>query len=200
MDGLTVTTHWRFADELATLHPAVTVRPDALYVDEGSIVTGAGAAAGLDMCLHLIRREHGAARANAIARGLVIPPHRDGGQAQYVAAPVAGQGEDQRLAAVLAWAREHLDHPLTVDTLASRALMSRRSFARHFRSATGTSPHAWLRDQRLSLAEELLETTGLSVEQIATRVGYRHAAVLREQFAARRGVSPSAYRRTFRRA
>jgi len=197
VDGRTVTTHWLFADELTSLHPEVTVRPEALYVDEGSIITGAGAAAGLDMCLHLIRREHGAGLANTIARGLVVPPHRDGGQAQYVRAPVPSDTDDQRLASVIAWAREHLDHRITIDVLASRALMSRRSFVRHFRSATGTSPHAWLRSQRLSLAEELLETTSLSIEQIATRVGYRNAAVLREQFVVRRGVSPSEYRRTF---
>lgn len=200
LDGLAVTTHWLFADELTTRHPEVAVRPEALYIDEGSIITGAGAAAGLDMCLHLIRREHGASLANTIARGLVIPPHREGGQAQYVSAPVPSDTEDQRLTAVIAWARAHLDHHVTVDLLAARALMSRRSFARHFRSATGTSPYAWLRAQRLSLAEELLETTSLSIEQIATRVGYRNAAVLREQFVGRRGVSPSDYRHAFRRS
>ncbi len=197
LDGLTVTTHWQFADELAGRHPEVKVAPEALYIDEGAIITGAGAAAGMDMCLHLIRREHGAGLANTIARGLVIPPHRDGGQAQYVSTPVPSDSEDQRLAAAIAWAREHLDHRITLDTLASQALMSRRSFIRHFRSATGTSPHAWLRTQRLSLAEELLETTNLSVEQVATRVGYRNAAVFREQFVLHRGVSPSDYRRTF---
>jgi transcriptional regulator GlxA family with amidase domain len=197
VDGLRVTTHWQFADELAACHPEATVQQEALYIDEGTIITGAGAAAGMDMCLHLIRREHGAGLANKIARGLVIPPHRDGGQAQYVSTPVPSDSDDQRLAAVLAWARAHLSHPISVDLLAARALMSRRSFARHFRLATGTSPHAWLRNQRLSLAEELLETTNLSIEQIADRVGYRSAAVLREQFVLRRGVSPSDYRRTF---
>ncbi len=175
----------------------MTVAPEALYIDEGPIITGAGAAAGMDMCLHLIRREHGAGLANKIARGLVIPPHRDGGQAQYVSAPVPSDSDDQRLAAALAWARAHLSQQISVDLLAARALMSRRSFARHFRSATGTSPRAWLRNQRLSLAEELLETTNLSIEQVADRVGYRSAAVLREQFVLRRGVSPSDYRRTF---
>ncbi|MBL7496612.1 helix-turn-helix domain-containing protein [Frankia sp. CNm7] len=197
LDGRTVTTHWQFAAELAARHPEVTVAPEALYIDEGRIVTGAGAAAGLDMCLHLIRREHGAGLANEIARGLVVPPHRDGGQAQYVSTPVPADSEDQRLATVIAWARAHLDHRISVDMLAAKALMSRRSFLRHFRSATGTSPHAWLRTQRLSLAEQLLETTDLSIEQIATRVGYRGAAALREQFVLQRGVSPSAYRRTF---
>ncbi|MCM3882495.1 GlxA family transcriptional regulator [Frankia sp. R82] len=197
LSGLRVTTHWQFADELADRHPEVRVEPEALYLDEGSIVTGAGAAAGMDMCLHLVRRDHGAGRANMIARGLVVAPHRDGGQAQYISAPVPSTSADERLAAVLAWARAHLDRELSLDILAARALTSRRSFVRHFRSATGTSPHAWLRDQRLALAEELLETTDLSVEQIATRVGYRNAAVLREQFVRRRGVSPRAYRRTF---
>jgi transcriptional regulator GlxA family with amidase domain len=199
LDGLRVTTHWQFADELAARHPGVDVQPEALYVDEGGIVTGAGAAAGLDMCLHVVRREHGAARANAIARALVVPPHRDGGQAQYVSAPVAADGDDGRLTEVLAWARAHLNQPISVDTLAARALMSRRSFTRHFRAATGTSPHAWLRDQRLSRAEELLEATTLPVEQVAEQAGYRNAAALREQFIARRGVAPTTYRRTFSR-
>lgn len=137
--------------------------------------------------------------ANRIARGLVIPPHRDGGQAQYVSAPVPTDDGGQ-LAAVLAWARAHLGDRISVDLLAARALMSRRSFTRHFRLATGTSPHAWLRSQRLSLAEELLETSDLSIEQTADRVGYRSAAVLREQFVLRRGVSPGDYRRTFSRS
>lgn len=199
LGGLRATTHWQFADELAACHPEITVQPEHLYIDEGAIITGAGAAAGMDMCLHLIRREHGAGLANRIARGLVIPPHRDGGQAQYVSAPVPTDDGGQ-LAAVLAWARAHLGDRISVDLLAARALMSRRSFTRHFRLATGTSPHAWLRSQRLSLAEELLETSNLSIEQIADRVGYRSAAVLREQFVLRRGVSPSDYRRTFSRS
>ncbi|MYX93461.1 helix-turn-helix domain-containing protein [Streptomyces sp. SID486] len=197
LDGLRATTHWRFAELLADRHPEVTVEPDALYVDEGSIVTGAGAAAGFDLCLHLLRREYGAAMANAVARDMVLPSHREGGQAQYLAAPVPQDGDDERLAEVLGWAREHLHEPLPVTELARRAMMSKRSFARRFTAATGTTPHAWLRSLRLSRAEELLETTDLPVEEIAHRVGYASAAVLREQFVRRRGVPPRSYRRAF---
>jgi transcriptional regulator GlxA family with amidase domain len=200
LDDLEVTTHWQYADQLAASYPRVRVRPEALYLDRGDIVTGAGAAAGIDMCLHLIRREHGAALANSIARILVTPPHRDGGQQQFIAAPLAAGGDADRLAGVIAWARANLDRPLSLDELAARALMSRRSFVRHFKAATGATPHAWLLSQRLNRAEELLETTGMPIEQVAGRVGYRSAAVFREQFAARRGVAPSAWRRTFSRA
>ncbi|MFI1177748.1 GlxA family transcriptional regulator [Streptomyces melanogenes] len=197
LDGRRATTHWRFADLLAGRHPDVTVEPDALYIDEGRVITGAGAAAGFDLCLHLLRREYGAATANAVARDMVLPSHREGGQAQYLAAPVPEDGQDERLAEVLAWARAHLHEPLPVAELARRALMSKRSFARRFAAATGTTPHAWLRDLRLSSAEELLETTDLPVEEIARRVGYGSAAVLREQFVRRRGVPPRSYRRSF---
>ncbi|MEV6576387.1 helix-turn-helix domain-containing protein [Streptomyces sp. NPDC051577] len=197
LDGRRATTHWRFARLLADRHPEVTVEPDALYIDEGRVTTGAGAAAGFDLCLHLLRREHGAATANAVARDLVLPAHRDGGQAQYLAAPAPESAGDERLAGVLAWARENLHQPLPVAELARRALMSKRSFARRFTAATGTTPHAWLRNLRLSAAEELLETTDLPVEEIARRVGYGSAAVLREQFVRRRGVPPRSYRRTF---
>lgn len=197
LDGRRATTHWRFAELLAGRHPEVTVEPDALYIDEGRIITGAGAAAGFDLCLHLLRREHGAAMANAVARDMVLPSHRDGGQAQYLAAPVPEDCEDERLSEVLAWAREHLHEPLPVAELARRAVMSKRSFARRFTAATGTTPHAWLRNLRLSGAEELLESTDLPVEEIARRVGYGSAAVLREQFVRRRGVPPRSYRRSF---
>lgn len=197
LDGRRATTHWRFAGLLADRHPDVTVEPDALYIDEGTVVTGAGAAAGVDLCLHLLRREYGAALANAVARDMVLPSHRDGGQAQYLAAPVPEDGQDERLTAVLGWAREHLHEALPVTELARRAMMSKRTFARRFTAATGTSPHAWLRSLRLSRAEELLESTDLPVEEIARRVGYGSAAVLREQFVRRRGVPPRSYRRAF---
>ncbi|MFB7941084.1 GlxA family transcriptional regulator [Streptomyces sp. NPDC056049] len=197
LDGRRATTHWRFADLLARRHPEVTVDAGALYVDEGQVATGAGAAAGFDLCLHLLRREHGAALANAVARDMVLPSHREGGQAQYVSSPVPEDGRDTHLAEVLAWARANLHESLTVTELARRAMMSRRTFARRFTSATGTTPHAWLRGLRLSGAEELLETTDLPVEEIARRVGYGSAAVLREQFVRRRGVPPRTYRRTF---
>ncbi len=140
LDGLRATTHWRFADLLARAYPDVTVQPDALYLDQGRICTGAGAAAGFDLCMHLLRREHGAAMANHIARDMVLPSHRDGGQTQYLAAPAPEDGQDERLAEVLTWAREHLHEPLPVAELARRAVMSKRSFARRFTAATGTTP------------------------------------------------------------
>lgn len=196
LDGLRCTTHWRWADHLARRYPAVKLDPGVLYIDEGRIVTGAGAAAAIDACLYLLRREYGASVANAIARDMVVPPHRDGGQAQYVQVPVPAEG-DGRLAEVIGWARAHLDRPLTVDQLATRALMSPRSFARHFKASTGTTPHAWLLAQRLQRAEELLEAGDLSIEEVARRCGFRSAATLREQFVRRRGVPPRDYRRAF---
>lgn len=197
LDGRRATTHWRWAAAMAERFPAVAVLPEVLYVDEGRVVTGAGGAAGVDMCLYLLRREYGASVANEIARDMVVPPHRDGGQAQYVAAPVPVDCDDERLAGVLAWARDHLDGPLTVETLATRALMSQRSFARRFTAATGSTPHAWVLSQRLNRAEELLETAGLSIEEVARRVGFGTAATLREQFVRRRGVPPRDYRKAF---
>ncbi|MEU3774615.1 helix-turn-helix domain-containing protein [Streptomyces sp. NPDC032472] len=199
LDGRRATTHWRFAALLAERYPAVTVEPEALYIDEGEIITGAGAAAGFDLCLHLLRREYGATTANTIARDLVLPSHRDGGQAQYLATPVPQDCQDERLAEVLAWARAHLHEPLPVAELARRALMSRRSFARRFAAATGTTPHAWLLGLRVSRAEELLETTDLPVDEVARLVGFGSAAVLRAQFVRRRGVPPRSYRRSFTR-
>jgi transcriptional regulator GlxA family with amidase domain len=197
LDGLRATTHWRWADAFAARFPDVKLVPEVLYVDEGRIVTGAGAAAGVDMCLHLLRREYGSAVANGIARDMVVPPHRDGGQAQYVTAPVPADCDDERLAEVLAWAREHLHTQLTVEALAARSLMSQRSFARRFAAATGSTPHAWVLSQRLHRAEELLETADLSIEEVARRVGFGTAATLREQFVRRRGVPPREYRKTF---
>ncbi|WP_120314923.1 helix-turn-helix domain-containing protein [Catellatospora citrea] len=197
LDGRRATTHWRFAAEFAERYPTVRLATDVLYVDEGAVVTGAGAAAGMDMCLHLIRREFGSAAANDVARELVVPPHRDGGQAQFVTAPVPDGFEDQRLGAVLAWARSNTHRRLTVDELAARALTSRRTFLRRFADATGTTPHAWLLAQRLNRAEELLEASDLPVEEVARQVGFGSAAALREQFVRRRGVPPRTYRKTF---
>ena len=195
LDGRRATTHWRYAADLAARYPAVDVDPNVLYVDADPVYTSAGTAAGIDLCLHLVREEHGVAVANAIARRMVVPPHRDGGQAQYVEAPVPLPHRDD-LADVLTWAVEHLDEPLTVETLAARALMSPRTFARRFRAATGTTPYAWLLHQRTLLAQRLLED-GHSVEEVARRSGFGSAATLREQFGRVRGISPSAYRRTF---
>jgi transcriptional regulator GlxA family with amidase domain len=197
LDGLRVTTHWKWAGELAVRFPAVRVDPSVLYVDNGRVITGAGTAAGVDTLLYLVRREWGAAAANAIAREMVVPPHRDGGQAQFIDAPVA-ECEDDLLGAVLEWAGGHLADDISVDSLARRALMSPRSFARRFKATTGTTPHAWLLGRRLAAAEELLEETDAAVEEIARLVGFGTAAGLREQFTRRRGVSPRAYRQTFR--
>jgi transcriptional regulator GlxA family with amidase domain len=197
LDGLRVTTHWKWAGELAARFPAITVDPSVLYVDNGQILTGAGTAAGVDTLLHLLRREWGASAANALAREMVVPPFRDGGQAQFIDAPVPAC-EDDLLGVVLEWASAHLAEDISVDSLARRALMSPRSFARRFKATTGTTPHAWLLGQRLAAAEALLEQSDASVEEIARLVGFGTAAGLREQFARRRGVSPRAYRQTFR--
>src|SRR4051794_33026225 len=197
LDGRRVTTHWKWAGELAARFPAVHVDPSVLYVDNGQVITGAGAAAGGDTLLHLVRRGRGPGAANALARGRVVPPHRDGGQAQFIDAPVAAC-EDDRLGVVLDWARAHLAEDISVDVLARRALMSPRSFARRFKATTGTTPHAWLLGQRLAAAEALLEESDAPVEEVARLVGFGTAAGLREQFARRRGVSPRAYRQTFR--
>jgi transcriptional regulator GlxA family with amidase domain len=201
LDGRRATTHWQWADQFNGQFPEVTLDADVLYVDEGRILTGAGGAAGVDLCLYLFRREYGAKIANAVARSLVVPPHRDGGQAQFIVSPLPSVGGDsERLSDVLAWMRENLHEQVTVDDLAARALMSPRSFARHFREVTGTTPRAWLLTQRLHRAEELLETGDVPVEEIAHRVGFGTTAALREQFVRRRGVAPRDYRRVFRSA
>ncbi|MCZ2859315.1 helix-turn-helix domain-containing protein [Blastococcus sp. VKM Ac-2987] len=197
LDGKRVTTHWKYAGELATRFPSVTVDPSVLYVDNGQVITGAGTAAGVDTLLHFVRREWGAGAANALAREMVVPPHRDGGQAQFIDAPVPACRDDL-LGVVLDWAAAHLAEDISVDDLARRALMSSRSFARRFKATTGTTPHAWLLGQRLAAAEELLENSDASIEEIARLVGFGAAAGLREQFGRRRGVSPRAYRQTFR--
>jgi transcriptional regulator GlxA family with amidase domain len=197
LDGRTIATHWMHAADLAARYPAVTVDPDVLYVDDDPIFSSAGTAAGIDTCLHLLRREHGAAVANAIARRMVVPPHREGGQAQYVDAAVPDVEGASGLREVLVWAQEHLETDLSVDQLAARALMSPRSFARHFRSATGSTPHAWLLGQRLTRAQHLLEVTDLPVDEVARRSGLGAATTLRHHFSLRFGTSPQAYRRTF---
>jgi transcriptional regulator GlxA family with amidase domain len=175
----------------------VEVDPGVLYIDEGRILTSAGKASGIDLCLHIVRGDHGAAVANALARRLVVPPHRPGGQAQFIDAPVpADDGHD--LTDVLTWAIAHLDRPLTVDDLARRAHMSARNLGRHFLSVTGTTPLRWLLTQRVHRAQELLESTGKTVDSIAECVGMGTATTLRRHFQHTVGVSPTAYRRTFR--
>ncbi|WP_035858408.1 helix-turn-helix domain-containing protein [Cryptosporangium arvum] len=200
LEGRKATTHWQNCEFISRAFPGVTMDADVLYVDEGRVLTGAGSAAGLDLCLHWVRREYGARVANALARSVVIPPHRDGGQAQYIVSPLPEAGDSDRLVEVLAWMRSNLHESLTVEVLAAKALMSPRSFARHFRAATGTTPRAWLLAQRLHRAEELLEGGDLPVEEVAKRVGFGTAAALRDQFVRRRGVPPRDYRRAFRAA
>jgi transcriptional regulator GlxA family with amidase domain len=196
LDGRRATTHWAHTDLMRERYPAVRVDPDVLYVDEGDVLTSAGKAAGMDLCLHLVRLDHGTAVANALARSLVVPPHRPGGQAQYIPAPVT-HGRDPVLAGVLAWALTRLDRPTTVRDLARRAGMSPRNLARHFAATTGQSPLRWLHTQRVRRAQELLETTDLSIEQIAARTGMGTATTLRRHFSHQVGVPPEAYRRTF---
>ena len=197
LDGRRIATHWRHAADLAARYPAVTVDPDVLYVDDDPVFSSAGTAAGIDTCLHLLRLEHGAAVANAVAKRMVVPPHREGGQAQYVDTAVPAVDDSSGLREVLVWAQEHLETDLSVDQLAARALMSPRTFARHFRSATGSTPHAWLLAQRLGRAQHLLEVTDLPVDEVARRSGLGAATTLRHHFSLRFGTSPQAYRRTF---
>ncbi|BDZ51498.1 putative transcription regulator, AraC family protein [Frondihabitans sucicola] len=196
LDGRRASTHWMHADALRRLHPAVTVDPDVLYVDEGTLVTSAGTSAGIDACLHLVRRELGVGAANAIARRMVIPAQRDGGQAQFIGAPIAERCSDS-LASVMDWMIENLDRDLTVDELARRALMSPRTFARRFRADVGTTPGAWLNRQRLLRAQNLLEETDDTLEAIAAATGFGSAAVLRHHFSRVLQTTPTAYRRAF---
>lgn len=197
LDGKRATTHWGHTQELARRHPGITVDPDVLYVDNGAVLTSAGKAAAMDLCLHLVRLDHGSAIANKLARRLVVPPHRDGGQAQFVTTPVPAPG-NHPLADLFPWALQRLDEPLTVEDLASQARMSSRHLARHFKSVTGTSPLQWLHTQRIRHAQELLETTDNTVDTIATATGMGTATTLRRHFARTVGVPPDTYRRTFR--
>lgn len=198
LDGRTATTHWAWADRFAQRYPAVRLDRDVLYVDDGTVLTSAGTAAGLDCCLHLLRQSHGAEIANRVARRLVIAPHRQGGQAQYIEQPLPATGADHRLSEVLAWVTEHLAEPHSLDALASRAVMTRRTFTRHFRQITGTTVGNWLLHQRLASAQRLLETTELKLEQIATETGLGSALSMRQHFASAFKTTPSAYRKQFR--
>jgi AraC family transcriptional activator FtrA len=199
LEGRRATTHWMYVEELRRLHPGVIVEPDVLYVDAGQVLTSAGTAAGIDLSLHVVRCDHGAEVANAVARRMVVPPHRDGGQAQFVSpsmpahpAPVGG------LAETMDWMVAHLGEPLTVEAMADHALMSPRTFARHFRSATGATPHDWLTSRRVHHAQRLLESTDLPVERVAEASGLGTAANLRQHFQRLVGVAPSDYRRRFK--
>ena len=196
LDGRRCTTHWRHAEELARLYPEARVDPDVLYVQDGRVLTGAGSSAGIDAALHLLRTTFGGRVAATTARRMVVSPHRDGGQAQFIKAPVPECQADS-LGPVLAWIPEHLEDDLGVDVLARRAMMSPRTFARRFREETGTTPHAWVTHQRVMAAERLLEESDLGVEQVAARVGFSTAAALRHHFSRVRRVSPQQYRRRF---
>ncbi|NBE51110.1 helix-turn-helix domain-containing protein [Streptomyces boluensis] len=196
LDGRRCAVHWRYARELAVRYPRARVEPDVLYVDEDPVITSAGTAAGIDACLHLVRKEHGTEVANAIARRMVVPPHRDGGQAQYVARPLPATACDT-VGEVLAWLERHLHEDVTVEQLAARAHMSPRTFARRFLQETGTTPYRWLLRQRVLRAQELLESGDETVDAIAGRVGFGTAAALRHHFLRTLGTTPNAYRRTF---
>ncbi|MFG1840857.1 GlxA family transcriptional regulator [Micromonospora sp. NPDC049175] len=198
LDDRECTTHWRYVDELQRRHPRARVRCNSLYVQDGRLLTSAGTAAGIDACLHLIRQEHGSATATRLARRMVVPPHRDGGQSQYVEAPIPKAPEAPTLEPVLEWLMGHLDRTTTVEELAARAGMAPRTFARRFRAETGTTPHDWLTNQRVLLARRLLEETPLSVEAVADQSGFGDAAALRHHFTRRVGATPHSYRTTFR--
>jgi AraC family transcriptional regulator, transcriptional activator FtrA len=194
LDGRRATTHWAYADELQARYPAVKVDPSVLYVDEGDVLTSAGVAAGVDLCLHLIALDHGTDAAAAVARRLVMPLHRSGGQAQYVDTPIAPTTSD-----LVDWAATHVADGLTVDDVARHASVSPRTLTRKFRAATGLPPGEWLQRERLRRAKRLLESTDLPVEQVARGAGYDSPATMRAQFALHLHTSPRAYRKTFRR-
>ncbi|NEC91622.1 GlxA family transcriptional regulator [Streptomyces sp. SID12501] len=197
LDGRRCAVHWRHADELARRYPRVRVEPDVLYVDAGPVITSAGTAAGIDACLHLVRQEHGPEVANAIARRMVVPPHRDGGQAQYIERPLPRSRCDT-VGEVLVWMERNLDEEVTVEQLSERAHMSPRTFARRFQQETGTTPYRWILRQRVLLAQQLLEATDETMDAIAWRTGFGTAAALRHQFVRSLGTTPQAYRRTFK--
>ncbi|MGW0518670.1 helix-turn-helix domain-containing protein [Crossiella sp. NPDC003009] len=197
LDGRRATTHWAQTEELAARFPRVRVDPDVLYVDHGDVATSAGAGAGFDLCMHLVRRDQGARYAADIARTMVMPPHREGGQLQYSAPPHPAQF-DGTLAPLLDWAAERLGEPVTVESLAVRAGLSTRTLARRFAEQLGTSPGQWLLARRLAVAQDLLESSDLPLEAIARRVGLSSATNLRRRFASALGTTPGAYRRVFR--
>jgi transcriptional regulator GlxA family with amidase domain len=198
LDGRRATTHWMYAAELARRYPRVDVDPGVLYIDDGDILTSAGTAAGIDLCLHVVRQDYGAEAANVTARRMVVPPHRDGGQAQFVRQPVQVAAPSDAFADTVVWAQEHLDETITVELLAQRSAMSARTFARSFRDRTGTTPHQWLLGERVLLAQRLLETTALPIEVVAGRCGLGTATNLRQHFQRIVRTTPTAYRRMFR--
>ncbi|MEV0621264.1 helix-turn-helix domain-containing protein [Nonomuraea sp. NPDC050404] len=197
LDGRRATTHWRLADRLARDFPEIEVDPSVLYVDEGDVLTSAGVAAGLDLCLHLVRRDLGAATASGTARAIVMPPQRSGGQAQFIEYRDP-DGDPDDLAPTLRWMQDHLGEPLTLAGIAAHAAMSTRSLSRRFRARMGLTPLQWLLEQRVQRVRELLETTDLPVERIARTTGFGSVEALRHHFAKQVGTTPRAYRTTFR--
>ncbi|MCD2171975.1 transcriptional regulator FtrA [Rhizobium sp. C4] len=198
LSGLKATTHWRYADSIAARFPDIALDPSVLYVDNGTVLTAAGSAAGIDLCLHVVRRDFGTEAANSVARRLVVPPHREGGQAQFIPGPVARDHEKERLSPLFDWMRKNIANDLPLTMLAERAGMSLRSFQRRFEEATGVSPGEWIAMTRLREAQRLLETEARSdLEEVARLAGYGSAANLRHHFRTRLGVSPAAYRRQF---
>lgn len=198
LDGRRATTHWRYTETLATAYPQVQVVPDVLYVDEGDVLTSAGSAAGIDMCLHLVRRDYSADVANTVARRLVVPPHRDGGQAQFVERPVPVVREAQAFGELFDWLQANLQQTLTVSQLAQRVMMSERTFVRRFREASGVAPGEWLARARVQRACEILESSDQSIDRVAVDCGFGTAATLRHHFRKRLGVRPTVYRERFR--
>jgi AraC family transcriptional regulator, transcriptional activator FtrA len=196
LDGHRATTHWRYTDRLAQMFPRIDVQPDVLYIDNGSLLTSAGSAAGIDLGLHLIRRDYGAQVANQVARRLVVSPHRHGGQAQFIDVNVRTEPAES-LGRVLDWASANLHRPLSVEDLAARAHLAPRTLARRFRKEVGTTPHRWLTQQRLALAQRLLETTAANIDQIAVEAGFGSAVTLRHHFQQILRTSPTAYRQQF---
>ena len=196
LSGRRATTHWHHAEDFASRFHDVRLEPDVLYVDEGDVLTSAGSAAGLDLCLHIVRRDHGPAVANEMARNLVTPPHRSGGQAQYVRRPLP-TGPATRLSPLLDWMRGSLSHPLSIAQLSERAGMSPRTFCRHFGDATGLTPGAWILQERLSLARELLETTQFGIDEVAFRSGFGSPATMRHHFRRNLRVTPTVHRSSF---
>ena len=196
LDGKRATTHWRWVDGMRVRYPKIHVESNVLYVDEGRVLTSAGSAAGIDLCLHVVRCDYGAEIANQVARRMVTPPHRDGGQSQYVQQPIS-KGTPGGLATVLDWAVARISQPLAVNRLARKANMSPRTFARKFVQETGTTPHRWLTHQRLLAAQRCLETTGESVDAVAERVGFQTAMTLRHHFRRAYRTNPTGYRRRF---
>ncbi|WP_245782703.1 GlxA family transcriptional regulator [Actinokineospora terrae] len=197
LDGRPATTHWKFVDEFRALYPSVRLDPDVLFVDDGDVLTSAGLGAGVDLCLHVIRTDFGSEVANRAARYCVVPPWREGGQSQFIDRPLPEGGSDG-VAPTRAWALARLDEPLELAAMAEHAAMSVRTFSRHFRAETGLSPGAWLIQQRIRLARQLLETTDLPVDQVAERAGLGSATSLRQHLRTAIGVSPLVYRKMFR--